>query len=157
MHKDNFKSRKRTRNPQSHKETKRKKLVQLGEEHVSKSGSKIKGKVFHGQEICKCKRNCSGKIDVQRQRDIFDEFYRFENWSKKRLFLWSLVQSHAPKAKVVPVKQLKKILSTNSYYLSDHSGITHQVCLHFLINCLQISKKNNAQSHKLKNFESDCC
>lgn len=146
-------SRKRTRNPQNHKEAKRKKSVQLGEEHISKSGSIIKGKLFHAQECCKCKRKCTVKIDVQRQKDIFDEFYRFESWSKKRLFLWSLVQSHDSKNKIVPVTQMKKIQSTNSYYLTDINCVTHQVCLNFLINCLQISRAtmNRAINSRISN------
>lgn len=137
---ENFRSRKRTRNPQNHKEAKRKKLVQRGDEHVSKSGSVFKQKVFTAQEKCKCKRNCIKNIDVVRQEEIFGEYYQFENWSKKQLFLRSLVKSVEPKRKIVPIIPLKKQTVTHSYFLNDSDGKTHQVCLEFLTNCLQIHK-----------------
>lgn len=137
---ETFRPRKRTRNPHNHKETKRKKLVQHGDEHVSKSGSIIKRKKFHAQETCKCKRNCSRKIDVVRQKQIFQEFYQFKNWSEKHIFLWSLMKSVEPKKKIIPIIPLTKKKSVHSYYLTDADGIAHQVCLHFLRNCLQISK-----------------
>lgn len=145
-----LKSRKRTRNPQNNEEAKRKRAVQLGEEHVSKSGLKIERKVFRAQDSCKCNRNCAMKIGVKRQRDIFDEFYQFKSWSQKTLFLWSLVQSHDVKKKIIPITQLKKIQTKNSYYLTDVNGMTHQVCLSFLINCLQISRATMNRSIRLK-------
>lgn len=135
-----IRSRKRTRNPQNDKEMKQKRLVQHGDEHVSKSGSIIKRKEFHVQERCKCKRNCAETIDVTRQKEIFQQFYQFENWSKKQIFLWSLLKSSITKSKLIPIIPLRRKMCTYSYYLSDVHGKTHQVCLHFLTNCLQINK-----------------
>lgn len=145
-----FQSRKRTRNSETHQEIKRKKSVQHGDDRVSKSGKQIEGKSFHAQDSCKCKRSCAKNIDVGRQKEIFTQFYQFENWSKKRIFLWSLVKSFEPKPKIIPVTRVKKKLFTHAYYLVDSSGKTHQVCLSFLVKCLQISRDTiNTAANKI--------
>lgn len=105
-----------------------------------KSGRIIKGKKFQYQENCKCKDNCARKIDGRRQEDIFKEFYHFENWSKKTIFLRSLIKSVESKEKVVPIIPLRPKKKWYSYYLNDGNGITYQVCQMFLLKCLQISK-----------------
>lgn len=131
-------TRKRTRNPQQHKEFKRKCLVQKGEEHTSKSGNVIKKKEFKVLETCSCSRNCYQIIDAARQRDIYNIYYKFENWSKKCLFLRSLITSRPCKDNLNPIA--KKNLYKHTYHLKDKNGTTHTVCQKFIIQCLQISK-----------------
>lgn len=86
------------------------------------------------------KRVANACCHVIRQRAIFQEFYQFENHSKKQIYLRSLIKSSIPKTKLIPTIPLRRKMSTYSYYLSDEHGKTHQVCSHFLTNCLQINK-----------------
>lgn len=67
------------------------------------------------------------------------------------------MKSFEPKRKVIPIIPLKKIQSVHSYHLTDAQGLTHQVCLHFLIKCLQISKTkiNRATNAKISNPNAD--
>lgn len=132
-------SRKRMRNPQNHGEYKRKKLVQQGEMHVTKSGRIIQKKRFKAQRNCSCKRKCSRNIQIEAQKQIFKQFYQLENWCKKTLFLRSLVISSTNKKDWLnPI--IKKKTFTHAYYLRNLNGETHIVCLKFLLTCLQISK-----------------
>lgn len=101
-------SRKKTRNPSNHKEKQRKRLVQRGEKHVTKSGNIIEAKQFKGQENCKCFRKCAERISVARQKQIFKDFYTFENWSSKVQYLRSLVQSVELKQEPKSIQSLKK-------------------------------------------------
>lgn len=65
-------ARKRTRNPQQHKTFQQKVKVQKGLEHETKSGKKVRAKIFHEQIECNCKKKCAEKINTNRQKDIFD-------------------------------------------------------------------------------------
>lgn len=133
-----IRSRKRTRNLKSRKETVRKAAVQRGEEHVTRNGNIIPKRQFTVQTNCKCRKSCSQNINIFRQKQIFDEFYCFENWSQKTLFLRSLVNSANLKENLDPIKKKQEV--SHEYRLKDENGISFQVCLHFLLTCLQISK-----------------
>lgn len=95
-----FRSRKKTRNLKTRKESVRKALVRRGDQHVTKSGKIIQKKQFLAQTECKCKRNCSQSINTSRQMQIFQEFYRFNNWNQKTLSLRSLIKSSIPEKKL---------------------------------------------------------
>lgn len=86
-------TRKRTRNPKSHKEYRRKCLVQKGGERESRTGNIIRKMIFKAQSEC----NCCQSIDIDRQRAIFNAFYEFKNWERKSLFLRSLAIVHKAK------------------------------------------------------------
>lgn len=73
-------ARKRTRNPERNKAFIQKQKVQQGEEHRTKNGQLIARKTF---------AECASKIDVMRQKEIFDIFHKITNWTKKTLYLRS--------------------------------------------------------------------
>lgn len=105
------KSRKRTRNPQKHKIFKQKLKIQSGLDYTTKSGRIVKGKIFLEQIKCGCKKKCEKKINLSRQKEIFDVFYSLNGWSQKTVCLRSLVKSLPKKENVnfisfhVPVKK----------------------------------------------------
>lgn len=132
-------TRKRTRNPHTHKEYKRKLSVQKGMTHITKSGNVITKKIFKAQRECICGKMCHRKINVSRQNEIFKAYYKFENWSKKRLFLRGLVTSRPKKDKLNPIT-IKRKLFTHEYHLTDKKGVMHPVCQSFFLQCLKVSK-----------------
>lgn len=132
-------SRKRTRNPLKHKITQHKLKVQRGEERTTKSKI-IPKKVFCAQTTCRCKKNCSGRICISRQLEIFNSFYQLENWTQKTLFLRTLVRKFSVKENLNPIIKLKNKNFSNKYYLYDSLGNQQQVCQSFLLLCLQINK-----------------
>lgn len=135
----NERTRKRTRNPHTHKEYKRKLSVQSGITHITRSGNVITKKKFKAQRECICDKICHQKINVSRQKEIFKAYYSFENWSKKRLFLRGLVKSRIRKKKLNPIT-IKRKSFTHEYHLIDEKGITHPICQKFFLQCLKISK-----------------
>lgn len=120
----------------------RKKAVEEGFEHKSKSGRVMKAKVFEIQTLCPCSRNCPSIIDVSRQKEIFDAFYQSFNWSSKTLFIRSCT-NHRPIPEHLrimrPLNRLKNRNFTNEYSLKDDSGTAQRVCKEFFCKCLQIS------------------
>lgn len=132
------KSRKRTRNPQKNKIFRQKVKVQSGIEHVTKSGRTVKGKKFCAQTKCGCKKNCSERICVTRQKKIFDVFYALENFTQKRLYLRSMVKTMPMKENLSSVSTTIK-RTTYKYYLTNDSGVEEEVCFKFFLACLQIS------------------
>lgn len=135
---ENGKSRKRTRNPNNHKILVEKMKVQKGLEHLSKSGKVIKAKEFQIQIECRCRRKCAENITAERQKQIFDTYYNFINWSQKTLYLRSLVKSTPPKENLNPIKTVRKRV-IYKYYLSDQKGEHVDVCLQFILNCLCVT------------------
>lgn len=142
------KTRKRTRNPEQVKSAKMKRKVQKGEEHTTKSGITIEQKVFRAQTTCFCTHKCFDRIDSSRQKQIFDTFYELENWSKKTLFLRTLVKTQSVKVNWNPIISQKEKTVSNKYHLYDSFGNQQQVCLKFLLNCLQISKHKMCNVYK---------
>lgn len=142
------KTRKRTRNPEQHKSAKMKRKVQKGEKHTTKSGKSVEQKIFHAQTTCSCTHKCFDRIDSLRQKEILDTFYELENWSKKTLFLRTLVKTQSVKVNPNPIINLKEKTVSNKYHLYDSFGNQQQVCLKFLLNCLQISKNKMRHAYK---------
>lgn len=132
------KSRKRTRNVEQHKISLQKSKVQGGLEHTTKSGKLVAAKVFYEQSECNCKNKCAQKIDVHRQKVIFESFYTLESWSKKRLFIRSLVKTHHTKENFNPVTTKTNVLY--DYFLTNSSGNQEKVCLVFFLKCVQTTK-----------------
>lgn len=133
------KTRKRTRDPDKHKATQQRVKVQKGLEHTTKSGNIIKAKIFHEQTECgSCKKQCSRKIVVRRQKDIFETFYSLENWSKKRLYLRSLIKSLPQTENLKSVQCIAK-KTNHKYYLTNNNGEHEEVCYRFFLNCFQVS------------------
>lgn len=97
-------------------------------------------KTFQVQDSCRCSRKCPQRIDSERQKAIFDCFYKLENWTQKVLFLRTLFKTAPVKEKLNPIINLKKRTKHNQYYLSHKDGTQQQVCLTFLLNCIQITR-----------------
>lgn len=68
------KTRKRTRNHEKHEAYQQKMCVQKGLEYSTKSGHIIKAKIFREQTECGCKKHCTKKIGIDRQKAIFETF-----------------------------------------------------------------------------------
>lgn len=103
----------------------------------------IPEKVFKARSICPrpCKANCSQKIDIERQVEIHQMYYKLEDWSRKRLYVRSLV-SNTEKTVTNPVGPMKRQQSSFVYHLNDANGNNHRVCLQFILGCLQITKSS---------------
>lgn len=127
-----IKSRKRTRNPTKHKTYIRKQSVQKGEQRTTKAGNIIEKKSFQPQVACQC--------NGDRQNQIFSAYYNLENWTQKTLFLRTLTKTVKTKENLNPKINLKERNFSHQHYLSDQTGVQHQVCLTFLLNCLQIAR-----------------
>lgn len=135
---DKKKSRKRTRNIEQHKIIQQKRKVQHGLEHTTKPGKIVKAKEFCEQISCNCKRNCANKIDIGRQKALFTTFYTLENWSKKRLFLRSLIKIRPAKENFDPVTIKRR--TSFEYFLTNSCGNQEEVCSNFFSNCFRVSK-----------------
>lgn len=141
--------RKKMRHYQSHKSFIAKDRVERGLERVSKKSKKvIPTKVFNAQIICKClddkaqKLSCAHKINVVRQKEIFDCYYQQMNWTHKTMFIRGHVKRLPVKTKKCqnyPLLQMKSRNFNHSYTLTDEKGIDQDVCRDFFINCLQIT------------------
>lgn len=135
--KPNERARKRTRNPEKHKIFQKEIEVQKGLEHETKSGKVIKPKIFYEQTSCDCKMKCVEKIGTIRQKQIFESFYGLENWSKKTLYLRSVVKKLPDKVNINSVKCISK-KTKYKYFLINSSGEHEEVCHIFFLQCLQV-------------------
>lgn len=117
-----------------------KKKVEMGKEHITKSGSVIAAKVFRGQLVC-CKNNCAVKIDIVRQQEIFSNYYNSLEWNTKTMFIRSCVSrnecAQANSSNPIVSSHTKKY-TYNYAFLSD-SGETINVCKEFFQKCLQVT------------------
>lgn len=138
---EKFRPRKRIRNLMNHKDYVKKKKVQSGKSYTTKCGRNVEEKIFIAQEKCNCKNRCAVNINAMRQRETFIAFYELENWSKKTIFLRSMVKRHDLDRNLNPIINLKKKNNAvNEYYMTDEAGIQHRVCRQFILKCLLISK-----------------
>lgn len=129
---------------------------------VSNTGRTIQAKTFDSQIICKCQNNkkqkpsCSSKIDVVRQKEIFDSYYQDMKWSQKTLFIRASVKRGPVKTKKVqrfPLRPLKEREFTNVYTLIDGNGAEQVVCRDFFMKCIQVT--SNRIFNALKSFKSN--
>lgn len=119
----------------------KKRKVQSGKSYMTKSGKSVGEKIFIAQNKCTCKNRCAEKINIERQRETFTTFYGLENWSKKTIFLRSLVKRDKLKKSFDPIVNLKKKnIAINEYNMTDAKGTQHRVCQKFLLKCLFISQ-----------------
>lgn len=92
-------------------------------------------------------------IDVDVQKDIFNQFNSLKSWSKKTLFLRSIVNREPVKENLSPRRSLKKREFFSSYHLNDGNGQPQRVCSQFVERLLQIprAKLFRAASSATKN------
>lgn len=97
-------------------------------------------KIFNAQVNCTCKKDCAKRVDVVMQKEIFDKYNHLRNWSKKTIFLRSLVKRCSTKENLNPRQCLKKKEYHSSYYLRDEIGNEQKVCSTFLKTLFQINR-----------------
>lgn len=137
----NVKTRKRTRNTEKHKSFQQKARFQMGLEYKTKSGKIVTKKTFHEQTKCDCKRKCADRIDVIRQKQIFDAFYSLKDWTQKTLYLRSVTKGLPNKNDLRSVKCVPK-KTKYKYFLVNNKGENEEVCQTFLLQCLQVSSSS---------------
>lgn len=94
---------------------------------------------FFGQVNCACKNKCFDKIDIVRQKEIFDEYNSLTR-SQKVLFMRKIVvQRRVGKENLNPI-QLKKREFCCDNYLVDDKGVKHKVCQTFVLKLLQVPR-----------------
>lgn len=154
--------RKRIRKYYAHKSFIAKESVERGHEHITKKGRVVQAKTFDPQVICKClddktqKLSCSSKIDVVRQKEIFDSYYQHMNWSQKTLFLRACVKREPVKTKKVqmfPLRPIKSKEFNHIYTFLDKNGGEQIVCRDFFIKCIQVTSFRIFNA--LKTFKSN--
>lgn len=143
---------KRILQPHLHKKHIAKQNVEHGKAHKTRSGKEISEKNFAPQTNCKCPRECPNKIDVDRQKEIFDTYYNELNWSQKTLYIRSSIITKKLRKRKICDKNPQRIKNfTFKYHLIDSNGISRCVCRDFFINCLQIT--TSRVSHAVKSSQ----
>lgn len=148
--------RKRGRNLHSHKRFKLKESVEKGSEHLSRSGNLVPAKKFTPQSTCKCHRKCAEKITTDRQKKIFDDYYKRSSWVQKTLFLRARIKqkkTRTNKSSLYPIIPLKKRQFSFEYSLTDANETEIGVCRDFFLRCLNVSamRVNRALKSKIAN------
>ena len=91
---------------------------------------------FKEQILCKCKTNCSIKIDVARQKALFEAYYENSNHVQKVLTVVSSVTSefavHNKRRRYFPIHKSKKQKNSHKYRLLDDSGVHHLFIYQFI-------------------------
>lgn len=85
---------------------------------------------------------CSTKIDVVRQKEIFDAFYQNADWTQKTLFIRTSVKTSpvaSKKAALFPLLATKNRDINCSYSLVGNDGMAKEVCRDFFLKCLQVA------------------
>lgn len=126
-------SRKRSRHAESHKKYLQKQLVERGKEHITKTGNSIPEKIFNAQIKCKCSRECAKRINIIRQRNIFDTYFnRLNTWSAKTQFIRANVRQFMQTEKMTATSPIvTSTKRTLQYYLMDESLKSHNFCKRF--------------------------
>lgn len=108
---------------------------------ATKSKKKVKIAVtFNPQISCPCKKRCAERIDVVSQRDVFNIYHGYSKWTRKVLYLRSIVERKAAKENLNPRQNIKKKDYYSSYFLTDEYGKRQQVCSSFVSKILQINR-----------------
>lgn len=120
----------------------RKIAVERGLRHTTESGKIVEAKPFSAQTLCRCDKGCGLKIDVLRQKEIYDEYYSF-NWSGKTSFLRSSIRRKPiqnKKSELNPITPEKIVQYHLQFHLIDATGIEVEVCRWFFFKLLNVSK-----------------
>lgn len=149
--------RKRIRKSEKHKSYIAKQNVERGMAHEGKKNqfqqnySRLNW--FANAMKKKQKLGCAKKINVQRQQELFEAYYKEMNWSQKTLFIRGNVKRQPVKTKKssqYPIKALKNRNFIHRYSLIDHEGIEQIVCRDFFLTCLDVT--SNRVQNALKSF-----
>lgn len=97
-------------------------------------------KTFSAQVNCTCKRKCANRIDVIKQREIFDLFHSLEKWSEKTKFLRTIVKRNETKENLNPRVGLMTKNYFSSFFLPDSDDKQQRVCSMFVTKLLQVNR-----------------
>lgn len=135
-------------------------MVEHGAERKTKTKI-IPAKKFNAQRTCKCasKQNvsCFQKIGIERQTQIFDQYYKHMLWTQKTMFIRGSVKRQLVKRKKSyshPIIPLKDRNFNYIYSLTDESGAQHVVCRDFFLGCLQIKSARVSLALKSENVNA---
>lgn len=99
--------------------------------------------IFKGQVNCACKQHCAERIDILRQREIFDTYCKCECWTDKVMFIRGIctrIKQEPKRENLNPQVHRKKRQTKCSYHFLDTHGKSQEVCLPFVLNVLQTNR-----------------
>lgn len=105
----------------------------------NKKGKK-RQKIFSGQLSCKCDKNCAERIDILRQKELFDEFYTLKTFSERTNFLrHNIGRVKIENVYLSPLRSRKKKQHQHIYFLQEGDGV-EQVCMSFFSKLFQLNR-----------------
>lgn len=117
-----------------------------------KAIERLQLKKIVGQIICSCRKaHCGVIIDIDRQLEIFDNYWKKFNWSQKSSFVRSSVKSKARvyrKSDHFPIVPRKKRSVAYDFTFLDSDGVTQKSCKTFFLKCLQITSARDRTENK---------
>lgn len=134
-------SRKRQKNTNT-KRLLKKNAVERGKERVTKSGRIVPAIQFETQLVCFCGKNCPDKIDILRQKQLFDYYYG-GNWSSKISMLRSSLRRKPITKSMSALNPIDSQTSRQFYqtfHLIDEHGDEQEVCRHFFYRLFHVNK-----------------
>lgn len=154
--KENFKPRKRFRNPKSHKNFINRIQREKGLAYTTKSGKEVAAKKFT-KIICKCRKSCHLTINEIQQKKVFDEYYNLCSWNEKTSFLLNHIEvSSCKKRRKAPLR--KNIMFKKSfhreYFLVNKEN---KVCKSFFKAVLQITEGRIEHCMRKKQTKFNSC
>lgn len=154
--KENFKPRKRFRNPNKHQRYLNKVQREKGLEYVTKNGKNIPAKKFT-KVICKCRKSCHLTTDETLQKQAYDEYWSLGSWNQKTSFLLNHIIVADCKIRRKPTLR-KNIVFKKSfnreYYLANKEI---KVCKYFFKKVLQVTEGRIEQCMKKKQKNPNSC
>lgn len=142
------KSRKRTRNPDQHKQNIAKNARNSGQRYVTKKGKIIEEKTF--QDVpCSCKMKCNDKITQIQRKALFDAFWKMGNFKRQNTFICGLVQKSAVKQRR-PRKEegSRERKSSNKYFVKPENNLSVMVCKKYFLNTFILTEGRVARALK---------
>lgn len=132
------KGKKRVRNQNNWKQVKAKRLRNLGQEYISRTGKIMKSRYMKPACTDKCILSCTKKISEECRSFLFKEYWNLGSLQRQRDFLGSCVEQLVLKYRRISSAHPRK--PNCAFYLLDN-GKKIRVCKTFLINTLGISEK----------------
>lgn len=104
-----------------------------GQEFINGKGNTVPEKVFK-EAVCNCKKKCSTKLDLSKQKIVFENFYKLSTWPLKTKYIFGLIDEEQCKKrrKAVLRKNIEfKKKTTRKYYLKGDDAEKISVCKAF--------------------------
>ncbi|XP_050515305.1 uncharacterized protein LOC126890430 [Diabrotica virgifera virgifera] len=130
--------RKRFRNELNWKKTAAKIKRNSGSSYINSSGKTIEAKSLKPPCSINCRLKCTEKINNQERQIIFNNFYALQDLTRQRDWIVRNIKKVQPKYRYT--KEGSKRSYNNNYFF-ECNGSKIQVCRHFFLNTLDISKR----------------